>query len=321
MLVLIDPRSAPEAFLHGRHLRRSLDAAIYLEGDAVFPLSLSHESACRVLEALAERYHAADVHSIVVLLTPEMAPRASEVAFWLLRRSTDRAYILRASDGPAQPEEWGLWAAERVRRDDEKIRLKTWKPDVPRIQTQHLLLTAPTPEQTEGYYHDIVGTTMFDTLCWNGPASVEELWEYDQMALRRFASGQAAPAHFAVIDRKTQKRIGGCSWRPSPMGPHRGDIGYTISPAWQGKGLGKQAVGALVDWVFSIRRPFRIEADVFVGNDRSRRLLTSLGFTLEGTCRCRESKAGRPVDEWLFALRREEWESRRSDAPASYPSA
>ncbi len=314
MLVLVDPQTVPDAAPFGRSLQAALGASILLETGRMLPLSSSFEASCRVLEALSERYHEADVGTVVVLLSPEIAGRASEVAFWLQRYASQRVYRIGAAEGPRDAVKWGPWAADRVQCDDDKFRLKPWQPDVPRIETPRLLLTAPTAEQTEGYYHEIIGTDIFDTLCWDGPGSVEELWAWDQMSLRRFARGKAAAANFAILDRKSGKRIGGCSWRPGASGLHRGDLGYVLSKPWQGQGLGKEAIGGLVDWVFSSIQPERVEAWVFVGNERSRKLLEALGFELEATCPARERKSGRSVDEWLFGLTRLAWERRRTES-------
>ena len=49
---------------------------------------------------------------------------------------------------------------------------------VPLLKTQRLLLTWPSPEQIEDYFHAIVETAMFDTLVWEGPSSPAELHDW-----------------------------------------------------------------------------------------------------------------------------------------------
>jgi RimJ/RimL family protein N-acetyltransferase len=51
----------------------------------------------------------------------------------------------------------------------------------------------------------------------------------------------------------------------------------------------------------------RVEADVFVGNTRSRRAFERNGFKLLRTIPKAVMKRGKPVDEWRFGLDREAW--------------
>ena len=45
----------------------------------------------------------------------------------------------------------------------------------PIIETARLLLTWPTPEQIDGYYNAIIGTSIFDTIFWDGPTDDQEM--------------------------------------------------------------------------------------------------------------------------------------------------
>jgi RimJ/RimL family protein N-acetyltransferase len=56
-------------------------------------------------------------------------------------------------------------------------------------------------------------------------------------------------------------------------------IGYTLSPDWQGRGLAREAVAALIAYVFDNYRKRRIIAGTLPDNAPSQRLLLSLGFT------------------------------------------
>ncbi len=62
-------------------------------------------------------------------------------------------------------------------------------------------------------------------------------------------------------------------------------LGYSLDAAEQGRGLGREAVGAVVDYGFSTLGLHRIEANYQPHNLRSGRLLSALGFSVEGYAR------------------------------------
>lgn len=59
-------------------------------------------------------------------------------------------------------------------------------------------------------------------------------------------------------------------------------LGYSVDMHHQGRGYGKEAVGAIVNWCFSSLGLHRVEANYQPNNERSGRLLKSLGFVEEG---------------------------------------
>jgi [ribosomal protein S5]-alanine N-acetyltransferase len=59
-------------------------------------------------------------------------------------------------------------------------------------------------------------------------------------------------------------------------------IGYWISEKYQGKGYGSEALGALLKYSFDKLKLRRINAEVFVGNPSSGKLLEKFGAVNEG---------------------------------------
>src|SRR5262249_40607103 len=64
-----------------------------------------------------------------------------------------------------------------------------------------------------------------------------------------------------------------------------GVLGYSVDVSHQGRGYGKEAVGEIAAWCFRGLGLHRIEANYQPSNERSGRLLRSLGFTVEGYAR------------------------------------
>lgn len=182
----------------------------------------------------------------------------------------------------------------------------------PRVATPRLSLTWPTEAEVAEYYEAIVGTSMFDTLYWEGPSTVDDLHAYWTAQMRLDPADFTVPTSFAAIERASGRMIGSLVWRPIDRNPEIVDIGYALAVPWHGRGLGTEAVGALVDVGFETRPVERCSANAFVGNEASRRLLEKLGFVCEGILRRSHKKRGAWIDQYAMALIRPEWERRRS---------
>lgn len=74
--------------------------------------------------------------------------------------------------------------------------------------------------------------------------------------------------------------VGDCGTFGPPDADGRVEIGYGLAAPFRGRGLGTEAVGALVDWLVAQPDIRTVTASVEVGNEPSRRLLAALGFTL-----------------------------------------
>ncbi len=79
-------------------------------------------------------------------------------------------------------------------------------------------------------------------------------------------------------------------------------IGYTLAPAHQGRGLAREAVGAIVDRLFDTTSVHRVEASVDPRNLASARLVESLGFELEGVAKEAERDGAGWADAARYAL-------------------
>jgi RimJ/RimL family protein N-acetyltransferase len=75
--------------------------------------------------------------------------------------------------------------------------------------------------------------------------------------------------------------VGDCRWKGDVGADGAVEIGYGLAPGWRRRGLGTEAVRALVDW--TLRRPgcAAVLAEVEHANAASERLLGRLGFRLD----------------------------------------
>jgi RimJ/RimL family protein N-acetyltransferase len=95
-------------------------------------------------------------------------------------------------------------------------------------------------------------------------------------------------------------------------GGRQAEIGYTIGRPHQRRGVGSEAIAALLDHLFHDLAVHRVFAYCLARNVASARLLERLGFRLEGRGRKADWCDGEWLDDCEYALLGEEWHGRPS---------
>ncbi|MBE1162910.1 GNAT family N-acetyltransferase [Dyella acidiphila] len=85
------------------------------------------------------------------------------------------------------------------------------------------------------------------------------------------------------------------------------EFGVTLAPAFQGRGYAREAVGALLDFLFRTHGAHRVHASIDPRNLASAALLRSLGMRQEAHFRESLKMRGEWVDDVIFALLAREW--------------
>ena len=93
---------------------------------------------------------------------------------------------------------------------------------------------------------------------------------------------------------------------PGRVPAYAASLGYILHPDHHGRGLGREAAAALVEWLFSARGSRTVFAGVYEPNLPSRRLLESLGFRLDHYFTAAEDWAGKRLPSWRYRLDRPE---------------
>ncbi|PTL79544.1 GNAT family N-acetyltransferase [Vitiosangium sp. GDMCC 1.1324] len=90
------------------------------------------------------------------------------------------------------------------------------------------------------------------------------------------------------------------------------EIGYMLSSAYHGRGLGTRAVSMVLERLFQWPFLHRVWLTTAADNLASQALARKLGFTLEGVMREHYLIEGQRKDQQVWGLLRSEWEGRRS---------
>jgi uncharacterized protein (DUF952 family)/predicted acetyltransferase len=156
-------------------------------------------------------------------------------------------------------------------------------------------------QDAEKLFPLVYQTGVADWLLWDGPESLEE---YRQGLVKRAAQVAQGQAHLFTIWADEQP-VGSIDIRP--RNEVRGDIGLWIGKPFHGLGIGSQAVQQITAYGFFKLGLEKIEAEIFVGNQASRRIFEKCGFLLEGTRRLSVRKRGELLDEWNMGLTRPDY--------------
>jgi putative acetyltransferase len=87
--------------------------------------------------------------------------------------------------------------------------------------------------------------------------------------------------------------------KPRPRARHIGEIGLMVHSDYQGQGLGKALMTAIVGLAGNWLMPERLRLFVFVENERAVKLYKKSGFEIEGTQRKSAIRGGGYVDSYL----------------------
>ena len=87
------------------------------------------------------------------------------------------------------------------------------------------------------------------------------------------------------------------------------EVGYALTSRLQNRGVMTRALGILLGELFSRTSLERIEARCALSNVSSQRVLEKNGFVREGLLRSYFKLRGRRVDNYLYAVLKEDWET------------
>ncbi len=88
---------------------------------------------------------------------------------------------------------------------------------------------------------------------------------------------------------------------------HMAEVGYELHPDFWRKGIMFETMGCLLQWAFEDFGLNRVEACPLENNIASIRLLERAGFKLEGTLRERAYFGGKFLDQYYYALLKNDW--------------
>jgi len=112
---------------------------------------------------------------------------------------------------------------------------------------------------------------------------------------------------WVIADRESDRLIGNVALFALNREQKHAEIGYSLMPDFQGRGLAQEAVRMALAFAFDALGMERIEADIDPRNAPSCRLVERLGFQREGYLRERWRVNGEICDAAFYGLLRREF--------------
>ncbi|MBI1818075.1 MAG: GNAT family N-acetyltransferase [Deltaproteobacteria bacterium] len=120
----------------------------------------------------------------------------------------------------------------------------------------------------------------------------------------------ARGVRWSIRERESGEFLGTCGFNTLVRERgSRAEVAYDLRAKVWGKGIMHEVLSTVVPVGLSSLMVHRIEAFVTPGNHRSERLLTKLGFHLEGHLRAYAYWKGRFWDQRLYSLLASDWQS------------
>jgi RimJ/RimL family protein N-acetyltransferase len=172
--------------------------------------------------------------------------------------------------------------------------------DQPELRTPRLRLREIRADDADALWeiHSDPGVMRY----WSTPAWTRREQATERVAFVRGQRERAEVYAWAVADAASDRMIGSIALFELDLAHARASVGYSLHPAWHGRGLAQEAVRAVLAWAIDVRGLQRIEADADPRNAPSCRLLERLGFVREGVLRERWHVADEVCDTALHGL-------------------
>jgi ribosomal-protein-alanine N-acetyltransferase len=154
---------------------------------------------------------------------------------------------------------------------------------IPTLETDRLILRAMRVSDAADMYAYACRPSVTEYLTWDPHQSVDVTREYLVYVGQRYLTGDFYD--WSIICKEDGRMIGTCGFTSFNCPADSGEIGYVLSPAYQGRGLATEAVRRVLHFGFEELSLHRIEAHFIQGNEASRRLMERVGMTFEGFAR------------------------------------
>lgn len=139
------------------------------------------------------------------------------------------------------------------------------------------------------------------------PTSAEDVRIFIERLQDRALLTPGAWFQLGIVRRDTGELIGDCGIHPRADEPRQVELGITLAPAAQRQGLAAEALGALLDYLFTRTETHRVCCSVDPRNHSCLRLLEKIGMRREGHLVESLWFKGEWVDDVVFGILRKEW--------------
>jgi RimJ/RimL family protein N-acetyltransferase len=179
-------------------------------------------------------------------------------------------------------------------------------PEFTEIPSKRLLLRRLSPADAVPMYEYRSDPAVSRFQNWE-PSGIEEIHSF----IEDLASiGPDTPGRWfqlGIFLRETGQLIGDCGIHVQAADPRQAEIGITLAPPFQGRGLAAEALRALLAYLFEVLGKHRVFGSVDPRNHPSLALMRRIGLRREAHFIQSLWFKGAWADDMIFAMLRQEW--------------
>jgi len=155
--------------------------------------------------------------------------------------------------------------------------------DLPVLETERLILKKIEPSNANDMYAYASLNQVTRYLLWTPHLNIEETKGYIEYLQKQYRKGNYSD--WGLTCKADGVFIGTCGFSDMDFTNNKGELGYVLSPSYQGKGYMKEAVNAVLKLAFGELGLKRVELRIMEENTASMRFAVSMGFKFEGATR------------------------------------
>ena len=172
------------------------------------------------------------------------------------------------------------------------------------ISTQRTLLQPLPLEDAEALFSYRSLPDVYRYQCW-APKTVSDAEDFIKTYSLHSEIVEGRWRQFGIYAADDRSLLGDCGF--CPQDGNQAEIGYTIAPPFQRRGLGTEVVKSLVDYLFKEVSIHKIIAKTDPENVGSIKVLENLGFRREAHLKRSVQIRGEWRDDLVYAVLRDEW--------------
>ena len=177
------------------------------------------------------------------------------------------------------------------------------------MQTDRLTLRRLSPDDAPTVHSYRSDPEVFKYQMWR-PRSVDDTRQFLAQLAAVEPDTPGTWLQLALVSRDDNAVVGDCGIRFPDNDPHQVELGSTLRPSHQRRGLASEALLAVLAYVFESLHKRRVFASVDPRNQASIALLNRIGMRQEAHFRESLLVEGEWVDDIVYAMLVREWEER-----------
>ena len=175
----------------------------------------------------------------------------------------------------------------------------------PTLETERLVLRKIAVSDAEDMFSYSSSAELTRYLLWDPHPDALYTEHYVRYLQERYAAGDYYD--FAVVPRNHDRMIGTVGFTSFDIPNRSAEVGYVISPEWQGRGFASEALMRLLSYGFCELGLERISAVCMKGNLASLRVMEKCGLKREGLLRSAVFAKGEMRDVHLSAITKNDY--------------